>query len=166
MNDSINTLLNDLSSRLNCDVLAEDDTQRELNEEFYETQHLVSTVADEIKQLASPDDALAFTSKLSTFLEDARTKALEVNRLRDAIAERQSRLNEAREELNYLSTGRTTLAQKVNEAMLALEQAQREYAGHELRLGVIERTIEAARLERHTLRRQLDGLIKSKEVKN
>ncbi|HEY0171259.1 MAG TPA: hypothetical protein VGB98_09565 [Pyrinomonadaceae bacterium] len=166
MSDSINTLLNDLSARLDFDVLAEDDTQRELNEEFSETHHLVSTITEEVRQLASPEDALTFTAKLSTFLEGERAKSLEANRLREAVAERESRLADAREELGYLSAGRATLAQKVNAAMLALEEAQRDYADLELRLGVIERSIESTRLERSSLRRQLDELTKSKEVKN
>jgi chromosome segregation ATPase len=166
MNDSINTLLNDLSARLDCDVLTGDDTQRELNEEFSETQGRVSTVADEIRKLASPEDALSFTATLSTFVETQRAKALEANRLRDAIAEKQSSLAEAQEELSYLSAGRATLAQKVNAAMLALEDAQRDYATNELSLGVVERSIESLRLERSGLRRQLDELTRSKEVKN
>jgi chromosome segregation ATPase len=166
MKDSINTLLNDLSARLNCDVLDEDDTQQALNEEFSETRHRVSAVADEIKKLAYPEDALAFAGELSTFLAASRAKALEANSLRDAIAEKQSSLADAQEELRYLSAGRSTLAQKVNAAMLALEDAQRDYADLELRLGITERTIESMRLERSALRRKLDELTKSKEVRN
>jgi chromosome segregation ATPase len=166
MTDSITTLLNNLSARLGCDVLAEDDSERTLSEEFSETRHRVSAVADEIRQLASPQEALAFTAKLSTFIEDTRAKVLEANRLQDDIAERQIRLTEAQEELDYLSAGRSTLAQKVKQAMLALEEAQRDYADLDLRLGIIERTIESIRLERSSLRRQLDELTHSrKEVK-
>ncbi|MDT7807996.1 MAG: hypothetical protein QOJ70_1809 [Acidobacteriota bacterium] len=166
MHDSINTLLNDLSARLDCDVLAEDDTQRELTEEFSETRYRMAAVADEVRQLADPADAFTFAGELSTFLDGQRAKALEGHRLREAIAEGESRIADAREELGYLSAGRSTLAQKVNAAMLALEDAQRDYADLELRLGIIERSIESTRLERSTLRRQMDELTKSKEVRN
>jgi chromosome segregation ATPase len=166
MDNSITTLLQDLSARLDYDVLTEDDTQRELNEEFSETRGLVATVADEIRRLADPADALTFAGELSTFLAASRTKVLEANRLQDEIAERQARLTEAQEELSYLSAGRATLAEKVNAAMLALEDAQRDYADLELRLGITERTIESTRLERSGLRRQLNELTRSKEVKN
>jgi chromosome segregation ATPase len=167
MNDStITTLLEDLSARLNCEILAEDEMAQELNEQFSETRHHVSAVADELRRLADPGDALAFAGELSTFLAASRTKALEANRLREAIAERESRLADAREELGYLSAGRATLAEKVNAAMLALEEAQREYADLDLRLGIIERTIESTRLERSSLRRQMEELTKSKETRN
>ena len=166
MNDSITTLLNDLSAQLDCDIQAEDESQREIDEEFSETKGCVATVADEIKRIVGPEDALAFASNLSVFIKGERNKALEANRVREAIAERDSRLNEAQDELRYLSAGRSALAEKVKQAMLALEDAQREYADLELRLGVIERSIESTRLERHALRRQLDGLIRSKEARN
>ena len=166
MKDSTTTLLNDLSSRLDCDVLAEDNTERDLHEKFSETKGRVTTVADEIKKFASPEDAFAFTTKLSTFLEGERALTLEANRLKDAIADKASRINEAQGEISYLSAGRRTLAEKVNHAMLTLEQAQCEYADHELSLGILERRIEAARLERAVLRRQLAELTRSKEVNN
>jgi chromosome segregation ATPase len=166
MDNSINTLLNDLSARLGCDVPVEDDTRHQLSEAFSETKGRVATVADEIRQLANEGDALAFTSELATFIEGARTKALDVNRLREAITERQARLADAQEELRYLSAGRAALAEKVSAAMLTLEDAQREYADLELRLGVIERSIESTRLERSALRRQLAELTRGKEGKN
>ncbi len=166
MTDSLTTLLSDLSARFDFDALSDDDTHQELHEEFSETKGRVAAVADEIKQIANPLDARAFASKLSVFLEGERAKALEANRLRGEITERDSRINEAQEELSYLSTGRATLAEKVKAAMLALENARREYADLELRLGVIERSIESTRLERHALRRRLDELTRSKEVTN
>jgi predicted nucleic acid-binding Zn-ribbon protein len=166
MNDSVTTLLNDLSAQLDCDVLTDEDTQRELNEEFSETKGRVATVADEIKQLANSLDARAFASKLADFLEGERAKALEANRLKEAIAERQARIAEAQDELSYLSAGRAALAEKVSQAMLALEDAQRDYASLDLRLGMIERSIESTRLERAELRRTLDELTRSKEASN
>lgn len=166
MTDSITTLLNDLSTRLDSDVLAKDETERELYEDFSETQHRVTAVSEEIKQLADPDAALTFRGELSTFIETHRAKALETHRLREEIAERQARLIESQDELNYLSAGRASLAEKVNDAMHALEEAKREYADYELRIGVIERNIEATRLERSEIRRQLAELTKVKGDRN
>ena len=163
MNDSINTLLNDLSSRLGCDVLDDDAMESGLNEEFSETQNYVATVADEIRQLATPDEAHAFTSTLSEFLDRSRSKALRAQSLKADIAKRQERITEARGEFDYLSAGRKALAEKVHHAMQALEAARAEYDNNELRLGIIERRIETGRGEMAALGRELDELTESEE---
>ena len=166
MKDSITTLLSDLSSRPGCDVLDENTAERELNEEFSETQNYVATVTGEIRQLATPDETHAFTTSLSEFLDRSRRKALQVQRLKADMAKRQEQITEAQSEFDYLSAGRKALAQKVNHAMQALEAARAEYDENELRLGVIERRIETNRSEMSALHRELDELTKSKEGRN
>jgi chromosome segregation ATPase len=162
MKDSITDLLDDLSARLGCDIPSYG--ERELVEKFSEIRDRASEVADEVRSFATPSDALAFSSELSQFLNTARGKAMEARRLRDAIGHAQEQISEAQDEFRYLSAGRSALATKVNDAMLALEAAQAEYQDNELALGVLERRMETRRNEALTLRRELAELTTAQEV--
>lgn len=158
MKDSITRLLQDLSARLDCDVLDGDDNERELSEKFSDIRTQTVNVADEIRQFASTGETLTFATDLSQFLDRVRARALKTQRLKDSIAEREGQITEAQKEFRHLSAGRSALAAKVNNCMLALEQAKSQHAENELKLGVLERRVETDRREAAALRRRLSEL--------
>ncbi|HEY0322811.1 MAG TPA: hypothetical protein VGC66_17790 [Pyrinomonadaceae bacterium] len=163
MEATVTELLDELAARLDCDVL-EDKREQKLDEQFSRIPDKASLVAQEIRQLATADDAFNFTSDLTAFLDNARRRTLESQRLKDAIQERQSQVSEAQEEFQYLSTGRGALAAQVRQAMEDLEQARSQYDENELKLGILERRMEIDRHEITSLRNQLAELSKSQEV--
>jgi chromosome segregation ATPase len=160
----IQNLLDDLSARLDCDVLNIDEKDCEVEETFAGITQRASQIADEVRQAASHTDALSFATELAKFLDAARDKAATANRLRAEIEDRQTQIAEAQADFQYLATGRSALAAKVRQATIELEQARNEYDENELTLGVLERRIETNRREISAIHRQLSAIVKSEEV--
>jgi chromosome segregation ATPase len=163
MKDSITDLLDDLSVRLDCDVLDADHVERELSEKFSSIPIHTSKVADEIKQIASSKEALSFVTDLSAFLNTARQRAMEAQKLKDAIVEMLEQIAEMQHEFSYLSACQSSLAANVNHAMFDLETAQSEYDENQLKLGILERRMDTGRRETISLRRKLSELTMNQE---
>lgn len=164
MKNDIQNLLDDLSARLDCDVLNIDEKEREVEETFAGITQRASEIADEVRQAASHTDALSFATDLAKFLDAARDKAATADRLRAEIEDRQTHMAEAQADFQYLAAGRSALAAKVHEATINLEQARNEYDENELKLGVLERRIETDRREISSIHRQLSETAKNQEV--
>lgn len=164
MKTDIQTLLDDLSARLDCDVLNIDEKEREVEETFAGITQHASQIADEVRQAASHTDALSFATDLAKFLDAARDKAATADRLRAEIEDRQTQIAEAQADFQYLAAGRSALAAKVHQATIDLEQARNEYDENELKLGVLERRIETDRREISSIHRQLSETAKNQEV--
>lgn len=160
MKTDIQNLLDDLSARLNYDVLDMNEQEREVEETFAGITQRASLIADEVRQAASHTDALSFATELANFLDAARDKAATADRLRTEIEDRQTQIAEAQADFQYLATGRSALAAKVHKATIELEQARNEYEENELKLGVLERRIETNRREISSIHRQLSETVK------
>ncbi len=164
MKNDIQTLLEDLSVRLDCDILDIDEKEQEVEETFAGITQRASLIADEVRQAASHTDALSFATELVKFLDAVRDKAATADRLRAEIEDKQTQIAEAQADFQYLTTGRSALAAKVHQATLELEQARNEYEENELKLGVLERRIETNRREISSIHRLLSETAKNQEV--
>lgn len=145
------------------EALEDAETANPLQERFDSIERQTAEAAQMVKASADSDDAFAFINELSTYLAQAQTRAVEAQKLREHIKDRQEQVGAARSELQAMTQRRTELAARAHETLLAHEQARVNYDQHEFCIGVIERRIEQASSDVASLRRRLMQL-KGQEV--
>lgn len=163
MKETITELLDDLSARLDCDVLDENEAEREVHEKLSDTRHRASTVTSEIKNLASAGDALLFATELTGFLDRAKAKALETKRIQDEIEVKQAQVAETHAEIQQLSASLPALAQAVNLALTNYEDLRYDHNAQEFQIATLATRLSMRRAELTDLRGQLQRL-KEQEV--
>jgi len=133
------TFLNTLDERTGRyvrEALTDTDTENNLRDQLADVTGQAAEVAQDVEAGASPDDALAFTRDLDSFLTKAKTKALEAKRVETEIESKLSEVAEVQAEVQRLSASMPTLAEAVNKVFDKYEEVRHDYNEQEFRIAI------------------------------
>ena len=155
--------LDEQTARYVREALTESGTDNDVREQLADVTRQAAEVAQDVEASASPDDALAFTRTLNSFLDKAKAKALEARRIGAAIEAKLLEVAETQAEIEQLSASMPALAVAVNRTLDIYEEAQHEYNAHEFKIATLEDRKSLRRAELTEMRRRLTQL-KAQEV--
>jgi flagellar hook-basal body complex protein FliE len=145
------------------EALSDTDTDSEVRAQLAGVTTQAAEVAQDVQAGASPDDALAFSRDLDSFLTKAKTKALEAKRVETDIDAKLAEVAQVHAEIHQLSASMPALAEAVNKVFDKYEEVSRDYNEQEFKIATLTTRLSMRRAELAELRRRLEQ-IKTREV--
>lgn len=145
------------------EALSDTDSDSDVRAQLSEVTRQAAEVAQDVEAGASPNDALAFTRDLDSFLTRAKTKALEAKHIDTEIDAKLAEVAQAQVEIQRLSASMPALAEAVNKAFDKYEEVRHDYNEQDFKIATLSTRLSMRRAELAELRRRLEE-IKTQEV--